>query len=435
MNPWLKESLKYCLRSHTVIKSYVREIESLYAMSHEELRKRNEQRFLAILRHAYERSPFYHRLYDEANIDINDIKSLEDIEKLPIVTKDMVKLHGGELTTRPRWLLIRNHTSGTTGSQLNVWEDWEAIWREQASLYGYRRLCGFRYGQDTLASLRGTLSKKDLSLWVNTSRTLFLSSYHLRPETTRQYVDVIRQRKPKAMEGFPSSLYALACNMEEQGLQVDVPICFTSSENMLEWMRRKIESVFHTQVYDHYGLTERTIQLFESPDHTGYFESPGYSINEYHDDCTITTSLINKSFPLIRYQINDVMELKDMAALGPDAPSTTPTIKAVKGRAMLFIKGKDGTLYSDSALTFILKDCESAKYTQFVQYEDGHVDMNIVTFNGALPDKDRQRVMELLDQTIGLNNIDIRINEIKETELIYSARGKFCLVVNKRSLH
>ena len=428
-----KESLKYGLRSYPLIRKYVREIEGMYAMRSADLKKRNEERFLAILHHAYHQSKFYRRLYDQAHVDISQIKSMEDMHQLPVVTKDMVKQYGSEMTTCPHWMLIRNHTSGTTGSQLNVWEDWESIWREQASLFCYRKMCGFQYGQDTLASLRGTLDKKDLSLWVQASRTLFLSSYHLRPDTATRYVDAILQRKPKAIEGFPSSLYALACNIEEQGLNVEIPICFTSSENMLEWMRRKIETVFHTIVYDHYGLTERTIQLFESTDHTGYFESPGYSINEYHDDCTITTSLINKSFPLIRYSISDVMELKDKFAIQPDAPATTPTIQAVKGRAMLFIKGKDGTLYSDSALTFILKDCESAKYTQFVQHENGLVDMNIVTFGGHLPPSDRERVMELLDQTIGLDNIDLRINEIPETELIYTSRGKFSLVVNKKA--
>ena len=433
MGHLFKESLKYYLRSEPFIRSYVREIDAMYGMKHSELRSRNEQRFLAILRQAYDKSPFYHRLYDEAQIDISKIKGLEDIDSLPVVTKEMVKQYGLEMTTCPHWKLIRNHTSGTTGSQLNVWEDWESIWREQASLVCYRKRCGFRYGKDVLASLRGTLDKKSLSLWVGASKTLFLSSYHLRPETTQKYVEAIQDKSPKAIEGFPSSLYALACNIEELGLHIEIPICFTSSENMLKWMRKKIETVFHTQLFDHYGLTERTIQIFESPDHTGYFESPGYSINEYLDDCTITTSLINKSFPLIRYRVSDVMELLDDMTATQDLKATTPTIKAVKGRAMLFISGKDGTLYSDSALTFILKDCESAKYTQFIQYEDGHVDMNIVTFGGEFPQNDRQRVMDLLEQTIGLDNIDIRINEITEKELIYTSRGKFSLVVNKRA--
>ena len=432
MKTTCRESLKYWLRSYPLIRRYAVEIDAMYTMRLCDLEARNEQRFLAILRRAYEQSPFYHRLYDDADIDIGQIKTLDDIVRLPIITKEMVRAHVDELTTRPRRLLIRNHTSGTTGSQLNVWEDWESIWREQASLYCYRRYCGFRYGHDTLASLRGTLDKSDLSLWVPASRTLFLSSYHLRQETARQYADAITLRKPKAIEGFPSSLYALACNLEESGLHVSIPICFTSSENMLGWMRKKIETVFHTEVFDHYGLTERTMQLFETSDHQGYFESPGYSINEYQADCTITTSLINRSFPLIRYRVSDVMELKPTTSFSKTSPATTPTIESVKGRAMLFISGKDGSLYSDSALTFILKDCESAKYTQFVQHEDGRVDMNIVPFKEHLPEKDRQRVMELLDKTIGLSNIDIQVNEIKESELIYSGRGKFCFVVNKR---
>ncbi len=67
----LKESLKYGLRSYPLIRKYVREIEGMYAMRSADLKKRNEERFLAILHHAYHQSKFYRRLYDQAHVDIS----------------------------------------------------------------------------------------------------------------------------------------------------------------------------------------------------------------------------------------------------------------------------------------------------------------------------------------------------------------------------
>ena len=68
MNKYLKESIKYLLRSYPVIYSYVKEVERMYNMSHDELQGRNERVFLKIFRKAYTKSSFYHKLYTEAGI-------------------------------------------------------------------------------------------------------------------------------------------------------------------------------------------------------------------------------------------------------------------------------------------------------------------------------------------------------------------------------
>lgn len=127
---YIKETLKYILRSKLFIQKYVDEIDALYGMTPDELKARNEKCFLDLFRKAYDKSPFYHRLYSEAGISKEDIRTLDDIKKLPIITKDMVKAHAEEIRTAPKWKLIKNHTSGTTGTPLMVYEDWPSIWRE-----------------------------------------------------------------------------------------------------------------------------------------------------------------------------------------------------------------------------------------------------------------------------------------------------------------
>lgn len=430
MMTYFKESVKYLLRSRPFISKYVKEIEGLYNMSLDELKERNEKRFIEIFRKAYSKSPFYHQLYVEAGISINDIQSLEDITKLPIVTKEMVKEHGDELLTCPKWKLIRNHTSGTTGTPLNVWESWESIWRAWASIYCYRKRYGFVYGRDVMVSLRGHLRRNDTVMWLPVSKHLYLSSYNLKAENTLLYHQAIIKRRPKAIEGYPSSLYAFACFLEEKGLNLTIPLCFTSSENLLDYQRRKIERVFHTEVFDLYGMTERTIQLIECRDHHGYYESPGFSINEYLPEGTYTTSLINDSFPLIRYQIHDSFILFDTGVVLKEK-GVMPKVQEIAGRDNCAIRGKDGSFFSDVALTMVMKDGNSIKYSQFVQYPDGHVDLNLVPFNGILSEIDRNRVVNMIDKTIGADNIDLSIQVISEDQIIFSRNGKFSFVVRK----
>lgn len=423
MNKYLKESIKYLLRSYPVIYPYVKEVERMYNMSHDELQERNERIFLNIFRKAYTKSSFYHKLYTEAGIKLEDIKCLGDISKLPVVTKDMILHQSDALLTTSKWKLLKNRTSGTTGTPLTVFEDWKSIWREQAYFYCYRKRCGYTYGQP-LVSLRGNLGKKDTMMYVHISNTLYLSSYNINEQTVWAYYKGIEKRSPRAIEGYPSSLYNLALLLKDKGLYCNIPVCFTSSENLLDFQRQLIEERFHTKIFDHYGTTERTIRISESIKHDGYFEDPGYSINEYLKDRVVSTSLINSVFPLIRYQSSDVVILKE------NTKDERVSIDRIQGRSGNCIKGKDGSIYNNAALTFILTYSHNIRYAQFIQKKNGKVLLNIVP-EAVFSSQNLDELKQMIDLKIGLSNLELEINLIKEQDLIYTTRNKYSYIISE----
>lgn len=423
MNKYLKESVKYLLRSYPVIYPYIKEIERMYNMSHDELQERNERVFLNIFRKAYTKSSFYHKLYTEAGIKLEDIKCLDDISKLPIVTKDMILHQSDALLTTSKWKLLKNRTSGTTGTPLTVFEDWKSIWKEQAYFYCYRKRCGYIYGQP-LVSLRGNLGKKDTMMYVHISNTLYLSSYNINEQTVGAYYKGIEKRSPQAIEGYPSSLYNLALLLKDKGLYCNIPVCFTSSENLLDFQRQLIEERFQTKIFDHYGTTERTIRISESIKHDGYFEDPGYSINEYLKDRVVSTSLINSAFPLIRYQSSDVVILKE------NTKDERVSIDRIQGRSGNCIKGKDGSIYNNAALTFILTYSYNIRYAQFIQKKNGKVLLNIVP-EAVFSSQNLDELKQMIDLKIGLSNLELEINLIKEQDLIYTTRNKYSYIISE----
>lgn len=394
----------------------------MYDMEAYALKARNEKIFLDLFQRAFDRSPFYRQLYMEAGLHKEDIKSLEDIKKLPIITKDMIKAHADEIRIAPKWKLIKNHTSGTTGTPLMVYEDWPSIWREQAYFYCYRKRCGYTYGQP-IVSLRGNLEKKDLYLKVHISNTLYLSSYNINPQTTELYYQQILKHKPVAIEGYPSSLYSLALMMRDKGLQLHIPVAFTSSESLLDYQRELIEKQFDTQIFDHYGTTERTIRLSESFNHNGYFEDPGYSINEYTEDGEITTSLINFSFPLIRYKGNDVIEMMEATRENPQV-----IVKKVQGRKSSYLIGKDGTEYSGALLTRVFKDIRTIDNAQFIQEKRGEVRLNYVPGREFSKEDERKLVYAVKEQ-LGEDNFEFAFYPVSANEMVYSSRGKFNYII------
>ena len=423
MNKYLKESIKYLLRSYPVIYPYVKEVERMYNMSHDELQGRNERVFLKIFRKAYTKSSFYHKLYTEAGIKLEDIKCLGDISKLPVVTKDMILHQSDALLTTSKWKLLKNRTSGTTGTPLTVFEDWKSIWKEQAYFYCYRKRCGYIYGQP-LVSLRGNLGKKDTMMYVHISNTLYLSSYNINEQTVGAYYKGIEKRSPQAIEGYPSSLYNLALLLKDKELYCNIPVCFTSSENLLDFQRQLIGERFQTKIFDHYGTTERTIRISESIKHDGYFEDPGYSINEYLKDRVVSTSLINSAFPLIRYQSSDVVILKE------NTKDERVSIDRIQGRSGNCIKGKDGSIYNNAALTFILTYSHNIRYAQFIQKKNGKVLLNIVP-EAVFSSQNLDELKQMIDLKIGLSNLELEINLIKEQDLIYTTRNKYSYIISE----
>lgn len=421
MNKYITESLKYFLRSKIFIYKYYREVVSLYEESPIELKDRNEKLFLKLFRHAYTKSPFYNQLYTKAGIQLDDIQNLDDINKLPIITKDMIREHPEKLLTDAKWKMIKSHTSGTTGTPLNVYLSWSTIWKWQAYLYYYREKCGFKYGEP-LVSLRGNLNREKKHMLIHISNTLYLSSYYVNENTIEDYWQRIQRHKPKAIEGFPSTLYNLSLQLKKKRLKCNIPLCFTSSETLYDYQRELIEDILGTHIYDHYGMTERTISLSENFNHKGYFEQPGFSINEYLEEGAITTSLINFSFPLIRYKTNDIFEYSK------NDKNEKIIIKRIKGRENQYIIGKDGTKYS-GGLTYIVRALKNIKNAQLIQYEKGKLTLNIVT-DDEIDSQQLKEMNQYIDERIGLKNMDITINRIDESQLIYTNSHKFNFIVS-----
>jgi phenylacetate-CoA ligase len=423
MGIYIKETLKYILRSGIMIRWFVKHIKKLYAMTEKDLYEYSEKRFIKIFKKAIGKSEFYKKLYSENNIDLNAIKSVKDIGKLPIVDKEMITENAKSLLTMPRVFSFQAHTSGTTGTPLTVYHDYFSILREQAYQYIFRRNRGFKYG-DRLVSLRGHLGHNLLKMKVHISNTLYFSSYQINKNTIDTYFDEIKTFNPVAIEGYPSSLYNMCFLLKESNRKLSIPKCFTSSETLFDFQRKLIEEYLNTEIYDYYGNTERSISLAECGDHRGYFSQPGYSINEFMDDHIITTSLINSSFPLIRYKVNDIVSLTDTPSL---KESELCIVDSIDGRFDDTIIAKDGSLIT--RLGFLFKNLSHIKFAQIIQNKKGQIELNIVP-DGEFAETERKKLINNINQRIGLDNIDLNISIVSAAKIIYTKRNKFRLVVS-----
>ena len=166
---------------------------------------------------------------------------------------------------------------------------------------------GYHLG-DPVVSLRGTLNRNTFSYFDKSNNVLYLSSYHLKSERIDEYYKLIEEFKPKVIKAYPSSMHILSTELYKKGLKLDIPVAFTSSEVLHGFQKDIVERTLNTKIYDWYGNAEQTIALGQFEDEL-YREFPLYSHTEFENDHLITTSFINSAFPLIRYRVDDIVQM------------------------------------------------------------------------------------------------------------------------------
>jgi phenylacetate-CoA ligase len=271
-------------------------------------------------------------------------------------------------------------------------------------------------------SMRGVLDNKTLSYFNRAENALYLSSYLLSKQNIGKYVEMITSFRPKAIIAFPSSLFTLVNLAEEEGLQMEVPLLFTSSETLYPFQREKIEKALNGRIYDRYSTAERTILLHEC-EHGNYHEAPAYSFFEFQPQGVLTTGFINQAFPLIKYRIDDTFHHMTK----PCACGRGVGVSSVEGRVDDVVVLEDGTRIGRLGVAF--QGIPNLKYAQILQETRSAIDVNLVTtpqFNG----KDEQLLLQKLRQRLN-NTLTITFNKVAEDGIQKTRSGKFKLVVSR----
>lgn len=275
-----------------------------------------------ILDHAYTNVPGYYFLFNDAEIQPKDIRSLEDLSKIPFTTKELIRDNLSDFTARniPKWKMRYVSTSGSTGIPFGFYQTDENLWKEKAFMHSGWERAGWSFG-DSTAVLRGGYvgSKDDISNHIPGSKELFLSSYYLTDENYHFYIEALKNHKPKHLMAYPSSASLLANLILENndvGL-IDFDIIFLASEKILNYQIEVLRKTFEkAKIFGWYGQSEQVILAPWCELERTFHAWPFYGITEIinTDIETFTeegqgeivgTSFWNYATPFIRYKTMD----------------------------------------------------------------------------------------------------------------------------------
>jgi phenylacetate-CoA ligase len=306
-----------------------------------------------IVRHAYKTVPYYRSVMNSHGITVDAIRSLEDIKKFPVLTKqDIIACNEQLVSTKyPGFLTRTATTGGTTGIPTKIMRDVFSISNEHAFVrrqwdfagIGLRAKCAFLTARELHkpGSYHARYYAYDPFM-----KELILSTYHLSPESAVDYLHLLKVYKVKAINGYPSALRFLAQVCLEKNIDVPLQAVLTTSETLTQEAREIIQKAFQCALYDYFGSAER-VTYIQTCEHGSYHIIPEYGFTELiplsgasNGACrVVATGFWNRAMPLIRYDMGDIVipSLKKCAC-----GRHYPTIEAVEGRSGDMIQTPSG---------------------------------------------------------------------------------------------
>lgn len=346
-----------------------------------------------LLRHAVRQVPFYRDL-GLAQL-VAEASPADALSAFPVIDKQVVRQHGRRFVAdnakRP---LFKGSTSGTTGSPLVLYQDLQAINRENAFIWRQLEWAGLKRGERR-AWLRGDLivpvGVDNGPLWRmnHAENMLMFSSYHLSDRFAPVYLKALVSFDPILIQAYPSSIGFLAKWLEAndryyagQSLKGIV----TSSESLDEGQKALIEARFGCRVFDWYGQFER-VAAIGTCEHGQRHIVSDYSWVELMpagDDIyeIVGTGFNNFAMPLIRYRTGDFVRL-EVTDKVCECGRYFPRVASVLGRDEDVIKLADGRRVG--RLDHIFKDLDGIIEAQIRQDQTDRIDILVVPTAGYGP--------------------------------------------------
>jgi len=397
------------------------------------------QRLAEVLRIAAARVPYYRRTFAEHGIDPAGVGGPGDLPALPILEKSPARSDPLQLVDEAldRRELMVAHTSGTTGTPLDLYRDVEL----ESTMFAYldarwHSAAGVSRRHNASVSLGGHLvaapGRTRPPFWVHNRRwrQLYMSSYHLAPEYLGHYVAEMRRFAADYIEGYPSSLYAVARYLLDTGAEpVRFRAAFVTAETLFDYQREAIGRAFDCRVYSQYGCGEQVVFAAECEAGSLHL-SPEIGIVEVVDDDDrplpagqtgklICTSLVNRVQPFIRYRLGDLGSLAEAPC---PCGSPLPVLSGLEGRIDAVLITRDGRRIG--RLDPVFKAARGIREAQIVQDDYGKFRIRIVPAEGYT-DADGKAVAANLAQRTG--PAEVRVETVERIER--TAAGKFRAVV------
>jgi phenylacetate-CoA ligase len=395
------------------------------------------RRLRRIVAHAYDRVPYYRRLFKDAGLAPRHIRTVSDLERIPVTSKaDLREVSLDQLIAKgvnPS-TLIEHSTGGSTGEPFTV----RRSWMEERILGELRRRTLRLYGATSgslvvVATFHHRAHRNDnrfLELVLNVfGRYRVRSIFCL--ESPESILRQFEELRPDVIGGYAGVLSRLARVIADSGRSFRAPqFVLSGGEVLTPSAARRISESFGAPVYDTYGSHEFSRIAWQCPLTADYHccddgliaevLNDGRPVQENEQGEMVGTALHSYAMPFIRYRLSDVVT---QGRPGCACGQPFSTLRRIQGRIVDYFTLPTGALLHPYEIAAALKDRGMSWVGQYqlVQETVDRVVLRAVPLR--LPSEDDLTAMKASVQPVVGSGVSFDIDVVDELRL--EDQGKF----------
>jgi phenylacetate-CoA ligase len=415
-------------------------------LSIEQMRDLQTRKLRKLVAHAYRHVPYYREKMNASDVTPDDIKTLDDIKALPMLSKDDVRKHlyfDIMSDNHRKSEVLKISTSGSTGEPFVCFVDRAQLEFRWAATLRAMEWTGYRFGDRQLRLWHQTIgmSKTQIAREFSDafmSRRKFIPAYEMRKDTLHEFARSIEAYNPVLLDGYAESFNFLASYLQEHGkLDIKPKGIISSPQTLPDASRSCIEAAFDCKVFDKYGSREFSGIAYECDAHVGHHVvGEGYIVEILADGGkpaapgqigeVVITDLNNYCMPFVRYRIGDLAEAMDDAAC--PCGRGLPRIGKIEGRVQSIIIGADGQYLPGTFFAHLFKDYDHVvRQFQIEQHEKGAITFRVVK-GKRFSDESLREVLALLHKFLGAK-MRIDVEFVDNIQMV--ATGKRIATISK----
>jgi phenylacetate-CoA ligase len=346
-----------------------------------------EQKLRKLIKHAYNKVPYYHQLFNSIGLKPDDIHSIEELPKIPILTKKIIKsfpvkhiiAKGVDIN---KCYMV--NTSGSTGVPLTIYHTWRDARMMGMAMVRSCLACGVKPWY-RIAEFSATASpsrrRRFLDCW-GIWRNCKISARD-KPES---WIEKLKIWRPQAVIASSMTLKLLAETIIDKGIKGINPKIVISGAGVLnKTTHNLISSVFNAQVFNFYGAFDGGKIAWECPQCSDLHINSDMVILEVLKDGkpaypgqegeVVITNLHSYAMPFIRYRLMDLVVLSEKE---PICGRPFPLLKSIEGRTTDIVTLPSGRRISPHAFTNALNSIPGIAQWRVVQEKIDFLTIKII---------------------------------------------------------
>lgn len=405
------------LRGEQVHK-YLRLLREAENWTPEQMKAFQQERLRKLLVYATTEVPFYRDWIQTHDLNPDTVT----LDQLPIVSKSIMRQEGIERFTAEHFPIkkrISSRSSGSTGEPFSMYESKLSNSVNTAAKLRTWYQAGYRLGDRYMKIANGARHGKFKKLQDKVNNCLYVPFYSMSDKVLKSILDKIERSHPTIIRSYPIPLYLLAQYRNSHSGYAFCPRhIMTTGSTLPAAYRKEIEKAFGCDIIDSYSC-EGTPNTYETPSHNGYHVCNYYGIVEVLDDNNnpiadgigrvVSTDLWNLAHPFIRYDTQDLVEVRD------------GIIQRIMGRECESYINTNGQRFTvHNFVGFFQEDDRPTRQSvtayQVVKRKDGCITFRLVV-NGQYNSDIEQYIIDFWHQQLG---VPVSVTIVDEIPLMHN---------------